>query len=180
MPPNLLKPLLSFRPRERRLTFIAVMALLSLAVVSWVVQPLWDHVRELKLHVDTQLEKLEAVNRLLVQESSVARRHQALAARLQVDQADQTEGSLLNELETLSRQSNLTLNLKPHPVKSGQVSRLEVELDVEGPQEKLLTFLDALLSLPRLVAIDRLRISSIPTKEQQLRANLLIQQLTIR
>jgi len=175
-----MKPLPSLRPRERRLAFIATMALLSMAVVSWIVQPLWDHVRTLQLHVDTQLEKLEAVNRLLAQEPSVARRHQALAGRLQVDQTGQTEGSLLNELETLSRQSNLKLNLKPHPVKAGQVSRLEVELDVEGSQEKLLEFLDALLSLPRLVAIDRLRISSIPTKAQQLRASLLIQQLTIR
>ena len=176
-----MKPLPSLRPRERRLAFIAAMVLLSMGVVSWIVQPLWDHVRELQLHVDTQLEKLEAVNRLLVEEPSVARRHQALAGRLQVDQADQTEGSLLNELEALSRQSNLKLNLKPHPAKAGgQASRLDVELDVEGSQEKLLAFLDALLSLPRLVAIERLRISSIPTKEQQLRANLLIQQLTIR
>jgi Tfp pilus assembly protein PilO len=176
-----MKPVLAFRPRERRLAFIAVMALLSWGVVSWIVQPLWDRVRELQLHVDTQLEKLEAVNRLLAQEPSVVRRHQALAGRLQVDRAGQTEGSLLNELEALSRQSNLKLNLKPHPVKAGeQVSRLDVELDVEGSQEKLLAFLDALLGLPRLVAIERLRISSIPTKAQQLRASLLIQQLTIR
>ena len=171
---------LVFRPRERRLAFIAAMALLSWAVVSLIVQPLWDRVRELQLQVETQLEKLDAVNRLLAQEPSVSRRHQALAGHLQLEGGDQPEGSLLDELEALSRQSNLKLNLKPHPVKPGQVSRLEVELDVEGSQEKLLAFLDALFGLPRLVAIERLRISSIPTKEQQLRASLLIQQLTVR
>ena len=172
-----MKRMLAFRPSEQRLALMAALVLLSWGVVSWIVQPLWDRVRELQLHVDRQLEKLEAVNRLLSQEPSVARRHQALASHLQVES---DEGSLLHELEALSWQSNLTLNLKPHPLKAeDHVSRLEVELDVEGSQEKLLAFLDALLGLPRLVAIERLRISSIPTKEQQLRASLLIQQLTL-
>jgi len=176
-----MKPLLTLRPRERRLALIAAMVLLSWSVVSWIVQPLWDRVRELQLHVDTQLAKLEAVNRLLAQEPSVARRHEALTGYLHAENGDHAESSLLRELEALSRQSHLTLNLKPHPLKSGEhASRLDVELDVEGSQEKLLAFLDALLGLPRLIAIERLRISSIPTREQQLRATLLIQQLTIR
>ena len=176
-----MKPLLSFRPRERRLAFIAAMFLLSWGVVSWIVQPLWDRVRDLQLHVDTQLEKLEAVNRLLAQEPSVLRRHQALASHLPAEGGEQAEGSLLHELEALSSHSNLKLNLKPHQARAGdRVSRLEVELDVEGSQEKLLGFLDALLNMPRLVAIERLRISSIPTKEQQLRATVLVQQVTLR
>jgi len=175
-----MKRMAGFRPRERRLAFIAAMVLLSWAVVSWIVQPLWDRVRELHLQVETQLEQLEAVNRLLAQEPGVLRRHQALAGRLRMEEdGSQPDGSLLDELEALSRQSNLKLNLKPHPVKPGQVSRLDVELDVEGSQEKLLAFLDAIFDLPRLVTIERLRISSVPTKEH-LRASLLIQQLTIR
>jgi len=176
-----MKPLVSLRPRERRLAFMAAMVLLSWGVVSWIVQPLWDRVHDLQLQVATQLEKLEAVNRLLSQEPSVARRHQALAGHLQAASEELVEGSLLQELEALSTQSNLKLNLKPHPITPEEhVSRLDIEVDVEGSQEKLLTFLDALLALPRLVAIERLRISSVPTKEQQLRASLLIQQLTLR
>jgi Tfp pilus assembly protein PilO len=175
-----MKPLPSLRPRERRLAFIAAMVLLSWGVVSWIVQPLWDRVRDLQLRVETQLEKLEAVNRLLAQEPSVSRRHQALAGHLPAPGDERAEGSLLHELEALSSRSNLKLNLKPHPLKPGErIGRLEVELDVEGSQEKLLGFLDELFNLPRLVAIDRLRISSIPTKAQQLRATLLIQQLTL-
>lgn len=176
-----MKRLLALRPRERRLALIAAMALLSWGVVSWIVQPLWDRVHDLQRHVATQLEKLDAVNRLLAQEPSVARRHHALASHLQADSDERAEGSLLHELEALSSQSNLKLNLKPHPVRPGErVSRLEVELDVEGSQETLLAFLDALLRLPRLVAIERIRISSIPTKAQQLRASLLIQQISLR
>ena len=171
----------NFRPRERRLAFIAALFLLSFGVVSWVVQPLWDRVRDLHLQVDTQLEKLEAINRLLVQESSVSRRHQALASHLPADSGEQAEGLLLHELEALSTRSNLKLNLKPHQVRAGdRTSRLEVELDVEGAQDKLLSFLDDLLEMPRLVAIERLRISSIPAKEQQLRATVLVQQVSLR
>ena len=176
-----MKRLPALRPSEQRLALMAAVVLLSWGVVSWIVQPLWDRVHDLRLHVDTQLEKLEAVNHLLSQEPSVARRHQTLASHLHVESDERVEGSLLHELEALSSQSNLTLNLKPHPLKAeDHVSRLDVELDVEGSQEKLLAFLDALLGLPRLVAIERLRISSVPTKEQQLRASLLIQQLTLR
>src|SRR3989338_7989890 len=103
---------LAFRPRERRLAFIAAMALLSWAVVSLIVQPLWDRVRELQLRVETQLEKLDAVNRLLAQEPSVSRRHQALAGPLQLEGGDQPDGSLLDELEALARQCNPKMNLK--------------------------------------------------------------------
>ena len=85
-----------------------------------------------------------------------------------------------NEVEALSTRSNLQLNLKPRPMKREErMSRFEVELDVEGSQSNLLAFLDALLSMPKLITIERLRISSVPGKENTLRANLVIQKITL-
>ena len=60
------------------------------------------------------------------------------------------------------------------------LDRFEVELDVEGPQQGVLSFLDSILAMPKLIEIERLRIAIVPTKEQLLRANLVIQKLTPR
>ena len=59
------------------------------------------------------------------------------------------------------------------------MSRFEVELDVDGSQQELMTFLDALLRMPKLIAVERIRISSVPAKADLLCANLVIQKLTL-
>ena len=172
---------LALGPRERRLTLITAVVIGSWMVVSVLVQPLWDRTRELQLHVETQTEKLDAIRRLLEQAPSIEREYQQMSAYLETEGQEQAQGSFLNELEALSRTSNLQLNLKPRPVKLDErVSRFEVELDVEGVQGSLLAFLDALLSMPRLIAVERLRISSVPTKDHVLRANLVVQKLALR
>ena len=170
-----------FRPRERRLALVAACVIGCWVLVSWVVQPLWNRAGELRRHVETQTEKLEKFSRLLAEVPALERERQRLAGYLRAENEEQAQSGFLNDLEALSRQSNLHINLKPRPMKrEGQVSRFEVELDLEGSQESLLAFLDALLRLPRLVQIERLRLSSVPTKEQLLRADLVVQKLTLQ
>jgi len=53
-----------------------------------------------------------------------------------------------------------------------------VELDAEGNQPQTLAFLDALLRLPKLLTVERVRISAAPAKPDVLRANVVLQQLT--
>ena len=172
---------LSFRPRERRLALIAGVFISCWAVVSWLGQPLWDHLRDLRFHVETQTEKVEAFSHLLAQAPAVEREYAGVAAYLDTADDEGAQGAFLNELETLSRGSQIQLNLKPRPVKRGEwLSRFEVELDVEGQQQHLMAFLDALLRMPKLLAVDRLRISTIPTKPDVLRANLVIEKLSLQ
>ena len=44
----------------------------------------------------------------------------------------------------------------------------------------LLSFLDALIRAPKLLVIDRLRLSAVAGKEDRLRANLVLQQLLLK
>ena len=170
-----------FRPRERRLALIAGVVIGCWLLVSWIVQPLWDRARDLRVRVESQTEKLEAINRLLAKASIIEHEHQQVAGYLTREEGREAQGAFLNELEALARTSGLQLNLKPRPVKPEErFSRFEVELDVEGSQERLLAFLDGLLNLPKLLVIDRLRLASVPAKEHALRANLVIQKLTLR
>jgi Tfp pilus assembly protein PilO len=150
------------------------------ALLSWLVQPMWERVRDLRLRVETQTERFEALSRLLAQAPSIEREYAQMAAYLEPEDNEQAQGSFLSDLEALSRGANVQLSLKPRPMKREErSSRFEVELDVEGSQQNLMIFLDALLRMPRLIAIDRLRISTVPAKENALRANLVIQQLTL-
>jgi Tfp pilus assembly protein PilO len=171
---------LKLKPNERRLALAAGGLIGCWALLGWVVQPLWHRAGELRLRVETQAQKLEAFDRLLAQAPSVDRVYEGFSAYLEPGGEEQARSAFLNELTALSRRSNLELNLKPRPVRRDErTSRFDVELDLQGTQQDLLAFLDELLRLPRLVAIERLRISAIPTRSDLLRANLVIQKLTL-
>ena len=173
-------PRVTLRPRERRLALVATVLIGCWVLVAWLVQPLWERLGDLRLHVDTHTGKLNALQRLLAQGPSIERDYEAYASYLQAADEESAQGSLLSELETLSRRSSVQLNLKPRPGKGDdRVSRFEVELDVEGSQQNLLSFLDELLRLPRLVAIDRLRIATVAAKPNVLRASLILSQLSL-
>ena len=170
----------ALRPRERRLALTAAVVIGCWLVISWIVQPLLTRGREVRLRVETQTEKLDALRRLLVRAPALEQAYQQLAAYVDGTDDATTQGAFLSELESLSRETGITLNLKPRPIKTeGRVSRFEVELDIEGSQAHLLTFLDELLRMPKLVAIDRLRISTVPAREGLLRANLVLQKLSV-
>jgi len=171
---------LTFRPRERRFALIAMALVVCWLLVSVLVQPLWDRVHHLRLHLQTQTEKLDALSRLLKQAQAVAQGYQAASIYLETGDDERAQSAFLDALEALSQRSSVQLNLKPRPAKrEGRMSRFEVELDVEGSQEHVLGFLDALLGMPRLLTIERLRISSVPAKDALLHANLMIQKLTL-
>lgn len=171
-------PLLKLRPRERRLALIAGVLIGCWLFVSWIVQPLWERVRDLRLEAQTKAEKLEAISRLLAKAGAIDQTHRKAAPYL----ADErTGGAFLNELETLSRTAGVQLSLKPHqPKDEDRTVRFDVELDVEGSQQNLMEFLDALFRLPKLIAVERLRISIIPAKTDALRAHLVLNTYTLQ
>lgn len=175
----MLKRLSALRLRERRLALTLALLVGSWVILAWMVQPLWDRGAQLGAQVEQHTERLHAVGRLLAQAPVIERRQQELADFLTPEPDDGTRG-FLDQLEGLSRSSNVRLNLKPKPPKpSGHQSRVEVEVEVEGSQETLLRFLDELFRLPKLVTVQQLRIAHAPTKEAALRANLLIEKLTL-
>ena len=169
------------RPRERRLAIIAGVLIVCWLLVSWLVQPLWEMGRDQQRRMAGQIQKLHALGRLLAQGASVERRYQVFADYLEPHDEEPAQRAFLNELEALSRSANVTLSLKPKPLKEeARMSRFEVELDVEGVQPNLMTFLDAVFHLPRLMTIERLRISHVPAKANLLRATLVVQKLTVQ
>jgi len=176
--PSLLKRLPMLHPRERLLALSTGGLVGTWAVVALLLQPLWDRQNELRQRVDSQTARLEGFTRLLEQAPAIEQRYLQIAPYFEED-TEAAQGVFLNELETLSRNANLRLNLKPRTVKPEQhLDKFEVELDVEGPQDGIFSFLDSILSMPKLIQVERLRIATVPTREQLLRANLVIQKLT--
>ena len=168
------------RPAERRLAMIAMVVIGCWLFVSTVVQPLRAHRAETQQRIQTQREKLDALQRVLAQSAQVEQAYQQFAPYLNGADGDSAPGAFFSELESVARNANVTLNLKPRPAKTeGRISRLEVELDLEGSQPDLLAFLDSLLQMPRLIAIDRLRLSTTPSREGILRANLVLHKLSL-
>ena len=177
----MMKKVLTLRPRERRLALIAGVLIGCGGLISGVVHPLWERGRDLRVHVQTQSEKLRSISRLLASSATIERAYQETAPYLELTDDDQVQRASLAELEALSRQSGIKLNLKPHPLKREErTSRFDVDVDVEGSQQDLLVFLDSLLRLPRLMTIERVRIATVPARESILRANLAIQYLTVQ
>ena len=168
-------------PRERRLALIAVLAIGCWVIVSWLVEPLWNRASSLRRHVTVQLERFDVFSRLLEDSPAIEREYRRIADYLAQTEEEVGTGTFLSELEALSRRSNLQLNLRPRTLKDdGRFARAEVELDVEGSQGSLLAFLDLLFAHPQLITIEQLRLSTVPAKEQRLRARIVVQQLILR
>ncbi len=172
--------LAALKPRERRLALGAGVVIGCWLAVSLLLQPLSDRAKELGERIDRQRQRLTALTRMLEAAHRRPEADRSVAQWLLASAADEAgRSALLSDVEALSRTTQVQLNLKPRPVvPEGRMDRFEVEMDVEGSQEQLLAFLDGLLRLPRLVTVERLRLSSIPTKEQRLRATVVIQQLS--
>ncbi|MBI4341700.1 MAG: type 4a pilus biogenesis protein PilO [Candidatus Omnitrophica bacterium] len=169
----------SIRPREFRLAVIAGGLIGCWGAISLIVQPLWDRTRQLHLEIETQAQRLKAVERLLEQAPAIEEQYRQIEPYLRQEE-DATQVPFLNQLQELSKASDVRLSMKPRNAKQeGRLSRYEVELDLEGSQEQVLAFLDAVLRMPKLLTIERLRLVSAPTREQLLRANLVIQKLTL-
>ena len=168
------------RPAERRLALIAMAVIGCWVFVSVIVQPLLAHRAEVRQRIQTQSEKLDALHRVLAQSGDIEQAYSQIAPYLDGTEDEPAHGVFFSELESVARSANVTLNLKPRPAKSeGRISRLDIELDVEGSQADLLSFLDSILRMPKLVAIDRLRLSTTPAREGILRANLVLRKLSL-
>lgn len=169
----------NMKPRERRLALIAGVLIGCWLIVSLLVQPLWDRTRQLSERVQGHAEKLIGLREILQRERAIERRYQRAAAYFSTQAAEDNHRVLLKELEAISRAAGLKLNLKPRPARRDErLVRTEIELDLEGAQGSLLKFIDQLLRMPKLLVIERLRLSVIPTRTDTLRANLVIQALT--
>lgn len=168
------------RPAEHRLALIAAGLIACWGLVSGVLQPQWDRLSDLALNLDTHTQRYQAFANLFAQAPEVEARHEQVRAYLESAQAEGAQDRLLVELEQLSRESHVLLNFKPRPIKTEKnASRYELEMDLEGAQNDLMSFLDGLFRLPRLFTVERLRLSTIPTRAEVLRANLVIQHVTL-
>ncbi len=173
-------PLLTLRPRERRLALIAGSLIGCWMLVSLLLQPLWGQLQTLRQHVETQREKAVALHRLMGQGPALEQARAALAGYFVDGDSEQAHGVFLGELEQLSRKAGLRLNLKPRAGRrEGEATRFDVELVVEGSQPGLLAFLDELLQMPRLVIVDRIRLARLPAEADLLRATLALHTLVL-
>ncbi|PIQ84115.1 MAG: hypothetical protein COV75_03900 [Candidatus Omnitrophica bacterium CG11_big_fil_rev_8_21_14_0_20_63_9] len=167
------------KPRERRLALIAGVLIGCWVIVSLLIQPLGERTQALGERIQTDAEKLSGLQSMLLRQVTIERRYARAAAYLSYASAEEDHREFLDVLEELSRTAELKLNLKPRPARlDGRLVRMEIELDVEGSQANLLVFLDQLLRMPKLLVIERLRISVIPTRTDTLRANLVVQALS--
>lgn len=168
-----------FKPRERRLLFVAFLLGGCWAIVGCLLEPLWHRASVLNNKVMLQTEKLEALSRIIQRSTLIERRYKVIAPYLSEYSEEAGTSALLEELEVLSRRLAIPLNLKPRPAPRRNAKTFDVEVDLEGSQRQIFAFLDSVLTMPQLILIQRLSISAVPHKPNLLRANLIIQQIQL-
>lgn len=149
------------------------------AVVGWILEPLWHKASALNNEVALQTQKLEALNEIIKRSPLIERRYQAIAVYLSEISEASASGTLLENLEVLSRRLTVPLNLKPRPSPRKNAETFDVEVDLEGTQKQIFSFLDSVLAMPQLTSIQRLSISAVPNKPNLLRASLVVQQIQL-
>lgn len=167
----------ALQPRERQLALIAGLVIGCYLVLTWVLGPLWGRVQDLREQVVQERDKLEAMSGFAERAGASDREYQAVAPLL--GQGGTGDNALfLTTLETLAQNSGVRLNIAPRSTVSGEGwDRSNVELDAEGPQTQVISFLDAVLSMPALATVERMRVSMVPGKTDVLRASILVQHI---
>lgn len=175
-----LSQLKSLQPRERRLAMIAGVLIGCWVILAGILQPLWSRVQEQRERVGLERDRLEAMTGLVERAGSAQAAYEEVAPLLgQGGAAD--SAIFLNSLETIAQNAGVRLNIAPRSTVTAEgVNRSNVELDAEGTQESVIAFLDAMLTMPALATVERLRLSMVPGKSDILRATLLIQHLQLQ
>ena len=168
------------KTHERMLAAMAVVVIAGAILGVWVIEPLIGKIGQARSEIEGKKTKLESVKRLIGESTRVNQEYQALAEFYE----DQTGGvaphAILDEIETLSSQLNLQLNLKPRGLKHDEdMEYFEIELEVQGSQDPMMSFLDELLRLRTLMLVERLRVTNAPTREHKLQANILLRQVKL-
>ena len=163
------------RPREQWLAVVAVLVVGMWGSVTWLIEPLWHRAHQLEERVSAKAMTLERLSGLMSRRHVINREHEAVSAYLAHEGPD-ASAALLKELEALAQRMQVRLDLKPRPARhTSEVEGVDVELTLQGTQGLLLSFLDALLRMPRLIEIARLQISGVPGTSGVLTARLLLQ-----
>ncbi|GEM_PF-1701483 len=170
------------KPKQRvTLILLVTVAVVVWALVSGLAAPMWAQLGQLRQEAELTQAKIAKLERLAARKPSIEQNYEAYGAFRSDEPESMTQRGFLDELEQLAGAGNVQLNLKPRPMEQEQrVSRVVVEMDVDGTQDELLNFLDRLLAWPRLIEIERLRISASPSKEYPLRASLVVSKLIVR
>jgi hypothetical protein len=171
----------TLQPRERRLALIAGVVIGCWVLLVYLVQPLWARTQELNERVRQETERLEAMSSLVERAGPAQEAYLAVAPLLGQGEAGANAAFFLNALESMAQSAGVRLNIAPRSsVSADGVSRSNVELDAEGEQQNIIAFLDAVLTMPALASIERLRVSMAPGKSDLLRANLLVQHIQLQ
>ena len=151
--------------------------------VTGLALPLWDRLSVLEERASVSRKKLDRLQELAARRPTVEQayaRHRALL--VPADQSEeQLQRALLETLEELARSQQLQIDLRPRPVQdAGGLRRVGVELTLDATQERVLAFLDQLLSVPHLLEIERLRLAANASPERPLRLTLTVNHLLVR
>ena len=171
----------AFSARERTLAIATIAVLVTWVAVSGLALPFWERWNLLRQRAEGSQEKLARLNTLVDRRGSIERQFQRYGVFFSDQPDERLQSEFLDELERLAGAGNLQLDLKPRPVQhAGRLSRLTVELDVDGTQTDILGFLDQLLTSPSLIDLERFRLSTTTSPERPVQASLVLTKVVLR
>lgn len=171
----------AFSARERTLAIATIAVLVTWAAVSGLALPFWERLNLLRQRAEGSQEKLARLKTLVDQRGSIERQFQRHSVFFSDQPDERIQSEFLDELERLAGAGNLQLDLKPRPVQhAGRLSRMTVELNVDGAQADILGFLDELLTSPSLIDIERFRLSTTTSAERPVQASVVLSKIVLR
>lgn len=165
--------------RNAPLLRLAGVALAGGLAIGWG-RPLWQRLAHLEQEASTAQQRVAQLQALMQRRAIIEQQAQTYAKFSTAEPEEVLQRQLLDELERWAEDTGVQLNLQPRPVqREDVVSRLKVEVELEGPQAALLAFLDRMLSTPSLLQLDRVHITAASSKDSRLRANLVVTRLLL-
>ncbi len=162
-----------FTKRERRLTVITVVIVLSTVSYVFIIEPLMRAWSELSNEIRTSEVKLEKSFRLLNQQDRLKAEYEMYAPHIKKISSDEEEiASMLKVVEEIARNDSIHItNIRPQPlVDRGFYKEIAFELIAEANIKQLCKFMYDLQSSGNLLRTKRLTLSAASSKKEELKA----------
>jgi len=168
--------------REKIGVFLGVVFILAVFLDNLVIKPISARVKALNMEIKTNEAQLTRYLHNLSRKDWVLKEYQEYIKYVRKGDSDEEEtAKVLGEIETLARESNLTLaDMKPRmPRVIGFYKEYTVEIEVEGGMNSIVRFLYQLNNSTQLLRSEKLRLYQKKKSSSTIKGSILVTKILI-
>jgi len=177
-----LKLITRLSKREKSFLWLAIIAVVCIALYILVLEPTWNKWQQLNKTIDVTERKLLKNLKIMGQKEIIDELYDKYAQSLRMKGSVEEETAvILSEIENIARQSNVIItDIKPQSVKDMDFYKeYYVEMEAEGNIASLAKFIYELQNSKQILKVRHLRLNAKETRGDTLKGYMVVTKILI-